>query len=42
MDEAWVQATFDGIARFGKGERGFNRLVFMEGDRAVCVIISPG
>ncbi len=36
MDQAWVQATFDGIARFGKGERGFNRLVFTEADWAAC------
>jgi N-carbamoyl-L-amino-acid hydrolase len=36
MDEAWVEAMFDGIARFGKGERGFNRLVFTEADWAAC------
>jgi N-carbamoyl-L-amino-acid hydrolase len=28
MDRRWVEATLDGIARFGKGERGFSRLVF--------------
>lgn len=36
MNQAWVEATFDGIARFGKGERGFNRLVFTEADWAAC------
>lgn len=36
MDQAWVEATFDGISRFGKGERGFNRLVFTEADWAAC------
>ncbi len=36
MDQAWVEATFAGIARFGKGERGFNRLVFSEADWAAC------
>jgi N-carbamoyl-L-amino-acid hydrolase len=34
MDQRWVEATFDGIARFGKGERGYNRLVFSEADWA--------
>jgi N-carbamoyl-L-amino-acid hydrolase len=34
MDQAWVQETLDGIARFGKGERGFNRLVFGEAEWA--------
>jgi N-carbamoyl-L-amino-acid hydrolase len=32
MDKAWVVATLDGIARFGKGERGFSRLVFGEAE----------
>ena len=36
MNREWVQVTFDGIARFGKGERGFNRLVFSEADWAAC------
>ncbi len=36
MDQAWVEATFSGIARFGKGERGFNRLVFTDADWAAC------
>ena len=36
MDQAWVEATFAGIARFGKGERGFNRLVFTDADWAAC------
>jgi len=36
MDRAWVEATFAGIARFGKGERGFNRLVFSDADWAAC------
>ncbi len=36
MDQAWVEATFDGLARFGKGERGFNRLVFSDADWAAC------
>lgn len=36
MDQAWVEATFDGIARFGRGERGFNRLVFSDADWAAC------
>jgi N-carbamoyl-L-amino-acid hydrolase len=36
MDEAWVEAAFAGIARFGKGERGFNRLVFTDADWAAC------
>jgi N-carbamoyl-L-amino-acid hydrolase len=36
MDRDWVEATFDGIARFGKGERGFNRLVFTDADWAAC------
>jgi beta-ureidopropionase / N-carbamoyl-L-amino-acid hydrolase len=36
MDQAWIEATFAGIARFGKGERGFNRLVFSEADWAAC------
>lgn len=34
MDQRWVEATFDGIARFGKGARGFNRLVFSDADWA--------
>ena len=36
MDQAWVEATFAGIARFGKGARGFNRLVFTDADWAAC------
>jgi beta-ureidopropionase / N-carbamoyl-L-amino-acid hydrolase len=32
MDKAWIVATLDGIARFGKGERGFSRLVFGEAE----------
>ena len=32
MDKAWVVAALDGIARFGKGERGFSRLVFGEAE----------
>jgi N-carbamoyl-L-amino-acid hydrolase len=36
MDQAWVEATFAGIARFGRGERGFNRLVFTDSDWAAC------
>ena len=36
MDQAWVEATFAGIARIGKGERGFNRLVFTDADWAAC------
>jgi N-carbamoyl-L-amino-acid hydrolase len=36
MDQAWVEATFAGIARFGKGERGFNRLVFTDADWGAC------
>src|SRR5512137_979477 len=36
MDQAWVEVTFAGIARFGKGERGFNRLVFSDADWAAC------
>ena len=36
MDQAWVKATFEAIGRFGKGERGFNRLVFSDADWAAC------
>lgn len=36
MDQAWVEATFEAIGRFGKGERGFNRLVFSDADWAAC------
>jgi beta-ureidopropionase / N-carbamoyl-L-amino-acid hydrolase len=31
-----VEATFEAIGRFGKGERGFNRLVFSDADWAAC------
>lgn len=34
MDRAWVQETLDGIGRFGKGERGYSRLVFGEAEWA--------
>ena len=36
MDRRWVEATFEAIGRFGKGERGFNRLVFSDADWAAC------
>lgn len=36
MDKPWIEATFEGIARFGKGERGFSRLVFGEAESAAC------
>ena len=36
MDRGWVEATFEAIGRFGKGERGFNRLVFSDADWAAC------
>ncbi len=36
MDTAWVVAAFEQIARFGKGERGFTRLVFSEAEWAAC------
>ena len=36
MDRPWVEATFEAIGRFGKGERGFNRLVFSDADWAAC------
>jgi N-carbamoyl-L-amino-acid hydrolase len=36
MDKPWVVAAFEGIARFGKGERGFSRLVFSEAEWAAC------
>ncbi|MFB3817825.1 MAG: Zn-dependent hydrolase [Candidatus Methylomirabilales bacterium] len=34
MDRRWIEATLDGIARFGKGERGFSRLVFGDAECA--------
>ena len=34
MDKTWVSATLDGIGRFGKGERGFSRLVFGDAESA--------
>lgn len=36
MDRPWIEATFEGIARFGKGERGVSRLVFGEAEWAAC------
>lgn len=34
MDRRWVEATLDSIAQFGKGERGFSRLVFGDAECA--------
>jgi beta-ureidopropionase / N-carbamoyl-L-amino-acid hydrolase len=40
MDEAEVRATFDGIGRFGRGERGFSRLVFGEAESEACAYVA--
>ncbi len=36
MDLTWIVAGLEGVARFGKGGRGFSRLVFSEPEWAAC------
>ena len=40
VDQTWVVKTFEGIAQFGKGERGFSRLVFGEAEWAAVEYVS--
>ncbi len=40
MDRAWVAATLEGIGRFGRGARGFSRLVFGEAESAAVTYVA--